>query len=123
MPYFPLERPARAARVSFVENTPAVIRSHDGCRKAKLQTVSLTGGLLYLPKPVDRGSHVKLMFLTRNGSVLGAAEMLSPISWSLQPFKFLKLYDDDQRRLEKTIQSTLKQSWRDRMQMEHYRAW
>ena len=123
MPYFPPERPTRAPRISFAENTPAVVRSGDGCRKAKLQTVSITGGLLYLPKPVDQGSQVKLMFLTRSGAVQGAAEMLSPISWSLQPFKFLKLYDDDQRRLEATIQSTLKQSWRDRVQMEHYRAW
>ena len=123
MPYFPPERPSRAPRISFTENTPAVVRSRDGCRKGKLQTVSLTGGLLYLPKPVDQGSQVKLMFLTGCGCVLGAAEMLSPISWSLQPFKFVKLYDDDQRRLEATIQSTLRRSWRDRVQMERYRAW
>jgi hypothetical protein len=123
MPYFPPDLPARAQRISFVENTPAVVRSRDGCRKGKLQTVSLTGGILYLPKPVDQGAQVKLMFLTNSGSVLGAAEMLSPISWSLQPFKFLKLYDDDQRRLEATIQLTLKQRWRDRVQMERFRAW
>jgi hypothetical protein len=123
MPFFPLERPSRAPRVSFVENTPAVVRSSDGCHKGKLQTVSVTGGLLYLPKPVDQGLKVKLMFLTRSGAVLGAAEMLSPISWSLQPFKFLKLYDDDQRRLEATIQSSLKQTWRDRVEMERFRAW
>ena len=123
MTYFPPERTPRAPRISFAETTPAVLRSHDGCRKAKLQIVSLTGGLLWLSKPVDQGSHVKLMFLTRSGSVLGAAEMLSPISWSLQPFKFVKLYDDDQRRLAATIQSTLKQSWRDRVQVERYRAW
>jgi hypothetical protein len=123
MPYFPPEYPVRSPRVSFAENTPAVVRSRDGCRKGKLQTVSLTGGLLYLPKPVDQGSQVKLMFLTRSGSVLGAAEMLSPISWSLQPFKFLKLYDDDQRRLEATIQSSLKQKRSDWIQRESYRAW
>jgi hypothetical protein len=123
MPYFPPERPARAPRISFAENTPAVVRSREGCRKGKLQTVSLTGGLLYLPKPVDQGALVKLMFLTDSGAVLGAAEMLRAISWSLQPFKFLKLYDDDQRRLEATIEETLKQRWHDRGQMERFRAW
>jgi len=50
---------------------------HDGCRKAKLQIVSLTGGLLWLSKPVDQGSHVKLMFLTqgpRQPAVQGSLE-------------------------------------------------
>ncbi len=123
MPFFPPERPSRATRISFVENTPAVVRARDGCRKGKLQTVSLTGGLLYLPKPVDQGALVKLMFLTERGAVLGAAEMLSAISWSLQPFKFLKLHDDDQRRLESTIHNVLQRSWYARVQMERYRAW
>jgi hypothetical protein len=123
MPYFPPELPSRATRISFIENTPAVVRLRDGCRKGKLQTVSLTGGLLYLPNPVDQGALVKLMFLTDRGAVLGSAQMLSAISWSLQPFKFLKLYDDDQRRLESTIQTMLKRSWHARAQMEHYRAW
>lgn len=89
----------------------------------KLQVISLTGGLLCLPKPLDRGSAVRLMFLTGSGSVLGAAEMLSPIAWHLQPFKFTRLYDDDQERLETAIQFSLERSRRDRVQMESYRAW
>lgn len=123
MPFFPPDLPSRATRISFIENTPAVIRARDGCRKGKLQTVSLTGGLLYLPRPVDRDALVKLMFLTDRGAVLGAAQMLSAISWTLQPFKFLKLFDDDQRRLESTIHTMLKRSWHSRVQMDRYRAW
>ena len=63
------------------------------------------------------------MFLTGSGSVLGAAEMLSPISWSLQPFKFVGLYDANRRRLQAAIQSSLKQNRREHGQMERYRAW
>ncbi len=51
------------------------------------------------------------------------AEMLSPISWSLQPFKFVGLYSDDQQRLKMAIQSSLDQNRRDYDQMERYRAW
>jgi hypothetical protein len=63
------------------------------------------------------------MFLTGSGSVLGVAEMLSPISWSLQPFKFVGLYNDDQQRLKMAIQSSLDQNRRDHRQMERHRAW
>jgi hypothetical protein len=63
------------------------------------------------------------MFLTERGSILGAAEMLSPISWHLQPFKFTRLYDDDEERLETAIQSSLERNRRGRGQMERYRAW
>lgn len=89
----------------------------------KLQVISVTGGLLCLAKPLDQGSQVKVMFLTGKGSVLGAAEMLSPISWSLQPFKFIRLYNDDQEKLEAAIQSSLEQNRNDHGQMERYRAW
>jgi len=63
------------------------------------------------------------MFLTRSGSVLAVAEMLSPVSWSLQPFKFVKLYDDDELRLQAAIQSSLDRSRRALGQLERNRAW
>lgn len=85
--------------------------------------ISLTGGLLSLPSPLVQGAQVKLMFLTGNGSVLGSAEMLCPISWSLQPFKFLGLYNDDQQKLQAAIQSSLDQNRHDVGQMERHRAW
>ncbi|MFZ0201132.1 MAG: hypothetical protein WB523_00365 [Candidatus Sulfotelmatobacter sp.] len=85
--------------------------------------ISLTGGLLSLPSPLVQGVQVKLMFLTGKGSVLGAAEMLCPISWSLQPFKFLGLYNDDQQKLQSAIQSSIDQNRQDHGQMERHRAW
>jgi hypothetical protein len=46
------------------------------------------------------------MFLTGAGSVLGGAEMLSPVSSDLQPFRFVSLAAADQRRLGVTIQAS-----------------
>jgi len=113
----------RAPRARFWENTPAVLRSPRGFTRGKLQVISLTGGLLTLPKPLDHGTRVKLMFLTPKGSVFGAAEMLPQISWSLQPFKFTRLYDDDEGRLQATIQSSLGQRRRRHDEVERFRAW
>jgi len=66
---------------------------------AKLQVISLTGGLLSLPQPVVQGTQVKLIFLTGGGAVLGGAEMLRPVTSGLQPFRFVSLAADDHRRL------------------------
>jgi hypothetical protein len=99
--------PQRAPRVRLAGTTPAVLRFPDGRRASgKLQVVSLTGGLLSLSNPVVQGSQVKLMFVTRAGSVLGGAEMLSPLSSDLQPFRFVSLASADQRRLGATIPSS-----------------
>jgi hypothetical protein len=99
----------RTARVRLADLTPVVLRFNDGHRRpGKLEVISLTGGLLCVSKPLAQGSRVKLMFLTQTGSVLGTAEMLSPVSWSLQPFRFVALEEDDQRRLRTVIQSSLK---------------
>lgn len=83
---------------------------------ASLQVISLTGGLLSVPQALIQGSQVKLMFLTGCGSVLGAAEMLCPISDALQPFRFISLAADDHRRLgdliwEHSSQNKFDQIW------------
>jgi hypothetical protein len=49
------------------------------------------------------------MFLTHTGPVLGAAEMLSPLTGTQQPFRFVSLPVDDRRRLGAAIESTLHQ--------------
>jgi hypothetical protein len=69
---------------------------------------------------LDRGSRIKLMFLTQTGPVLGAAEMLSPVSNTRQPFRFVALAEGDQHKLRTVIQSSLdagEQAW-----IEKYRA-
>ena len=88
-----------------------------------LQVVSSTGGLLCLSKPLIRGTRIKVMFLTQRGPVLGSAEMLSPVTWGLQPFKFVKLYEDDESRLAAAIQSCMERYHHYHWQTERYRAW
>ncbi len=120
----PQHAPKRAPRTSFPEITHAVLRCENGSRVlGRLQIISVTGGLLGLDKPLNQGSRVKLMFLTGKGSVYGTAEMLPPVSWIQQPFKFTKLYDNDQKRLKAAIQLSLDQERSDVGQMERFRAW
>jgi len=92
--------PWRCPRAHLDGNNPIVLRFPNGHRiGASLQVISDTGGLLSLSKSVDQGSRVRLMFLTEAGSVLGGAEMLPPVSDRLQPFRFISLPADDQRRV------------------------
>ena len=102
---------SRSPRAWLVSPTPAVLRFPDGHHsRGELKVISLTGGLLSLPKTLDQGSRVKLMFLTQTGAVLGAAEMLSPNSWTSQPFRFVSLDERDQCRLSAVIELSLGQN-------------
>jgi hypothetical protein len=103
-----LHAPLRAPRIHLADFTPAVLRFQDGQRASgQLKVLSVNGGLLSLPDPIDQGSQVKLMFLTHTGAVLGAAEMLSPVTSTQQPFRFVSLPVDDRRRLGAAIESSL----------------
>jgi hypothetical protein len=78
-----------------------VLRFPSGeCVTSSLEIISSTGGLLGLSKPLIRGTRIKVMFLTQRGPVLGTAEMLSAVSWTQQPFRFVALAYGDQRRLK-----------------------
>ncbi len=121
----------RAERVRLDDSIPAVVRFDDGKRSSgRLKVVSMTGGLLALPQPVRQGSIGKLMFLTPSGAVLGSAEMLMPMSWELQPFRFIGFSGDDHGRLENAIQSYIqkkrtqnKELQHEREKLENFRAW
>jgi hypothetical protein len=122
---FPQSQPvARTTRVYLTERTPAVLRLDDGSRvPGKLKVVSLTGGLLSVTRPVETGSSAKVMFLTGAGMVLGAAKMLSPLSWELQPFRFVSLTCGDHERLKTTIRQSMDRSRTLHVQIERSRAW
>ena len=108
MTTLPQTYPCRAPRVRLTDFTSAVLRLPDGgCITGSLEIISSTGGLLCLAKPLNRGSRVKLMFLTDHGPVLGAAELLSPVSWTRQAFRFVALAYGDQRRLRAITQGSL----------------
>jgi hypothetical protein len=105
----------RCPRVHFADITPAMLRLPDGSgSRGVLTTISLTGGLLHLNNALERGSRINLLFVTPAGPVLGKAEMLKAISRSEQPFRFLSLEEEHQRRLRSAIQSELQpveQAW------------
>ena len=107
----------RAPRLNLSDVIHAVLRFEDGHRtQAQLEVISLTGGMLSLPKPAVREARVKLMFVTPTGPVLGTAEMLNPVSWNQQPFRFVGLDRDDQ------IQSSFGQVSKDQEWIDKYRA-
>lgn len=114
----------RPPRLQFAQTTPAVLRFQSGRRvRGKLQVVSVTGGLLNLSTPLDQGSRVKLMFMTGAGTVLGTAEMLPSVSDTQQPFRFVGIDENDERRLRDVIQSFADQSRRDQGSIVRDRAW
>jgi len=109
MTHFPQPHPSRrAARVQLGKSVLAVIRLEDGRRtKANLQTISVTGGLLHLPRALATGAFIELAFQTQSGPVHGMAEILSPVRKGtdsvLQPFRFVALDDDDHGRLRTSV--------------------
>jgi hypothetical protein len=84
-----------------------------------LEVISSTGGLLRLSKPLIRGTRIKVMFVTQGGPVLGAAEMLTPISWTEQPFRFVALAHSDQQRLQAITGCSLKPKIPKPVQLDH----
>lgn len=121
----------RPERARFAEPVPVVLRFTDGNRSAgTLKVVSVTGGLMAVPRPVAQGLTAKVMFLTSAGSVLGMAQMLTPLSWDRQPFRFLSLHHDDETRLQAAIQSCRERDQRENKQIkrglnqvDNFRAW
>lgn len=97
----PERRPQRLRLASAI---PIVLRRQDGNRvPGKLQCVSMTGGLVVPASLLPPGSMVKLIFVTPKGPITGTAEMLHPVSWTEQPFRFVTIPDTDQHRLSAVI--------------------
>src|ERR1700756_5957722 len=116
MTHFPQPHPTRrAARVQLGDSVLAAIRLEDGRRaKAKLQTISVTGGLLRLAQSLAQGDFVEVAFQTQSGPIHGMAEALSPMrnisDGVLQPFRFVALEDDDHRRLRLSLDHVVDRS-------------
>lgn len=104
---FQSEREKRSPRLRLAEFTPIVLRCQDGNRiSGKLQCVSLTGGLVIPTALLPPGALVSLMFVTARGPVTATAEMLAPVSWTEQPFRFTTIPTSDQGRLRAVIKSS-----------------
>jgi hypothetical protein len=116
MTHFPQPHPSRrAARVQLGNTVLAAIRLEDGRRtKAKLQSISITGGMLQLSHSLGQGDFVEVAFQTQAGPVHGMAEVLTPTQkiadGVLQPFRFVALEDDDHRRLRSSLDHVVDRS-------------
>jgi hypothetical protein len=88
-----------------------------------VQVISVTGGLLCLSSPLDQGARVKLMCLTDAGALLGTAEMLASVSPTQQPFRFVSMDEDDQRRLREFIQVSIELNRAEQQSIIRDRSW
>ncbi len=117
MTHFPQAHPQRRApRIQLGGSVAALVMLEDGERaKGKLQSISVTGGLLRLAKSLGHGDFVEIAFHTQSGPVRGMAEMLDPMRAApdgvLQPFRFVALEDDDHRTLRMTVDSVADKSF------------
>ncbi len=121
LPQRPLSR--RAPRARLNEHTPAVVRLQDGrLASGKLLVISATGGLLGVAGPLQQNSVVKIMFVTKDGPILGTAEMLHPINSSLQAFQFASVSPADQKRLGATVRASISRTVDEDDWIQRYRA-
>jgi len=116
MTHFPQPNPSRrATRIHLGGAIAALVLAEDGQRaKGKLQTISVTGGMLRLGNPLEQGDFVEIAFQTQSGPVRGMAEMLCPVRAGegiLQPFRFIALGDDDHRNLRMVVDSVADRSF------------
>jgi hypothetical protein len=115
MTHFPQPNPGqRSPRIQLNGSVAAAIHSEGGEKaRAKLQSLSITGGLLQMPQELSAGDFVEIAFHTRSGPVHGMAEMLPPVrkfkSACLQPFRFIALGEEDHRKLRRALDAVLDQ--------------
>jgi hypothetical protein len=102
----------RPVRVRLPGLPLATIRFGDGqSTSARLQIISITGGLLRVLKPLHSKAVVEVMFSTDLGPVLAMAELLNPCSAApigLQPFRFVSINGAELQKLRAAIASCLK---------------
>jgi hypothetical protein len=117
MTYFPQTNAnQRSPRVKLNGSVAAAVLADGGQRaRAKLQTISITGGLLQLQTELSPGDFVEIAFHSQSGAICGMAEMLHPMrkfhSACLQPFRFIALADEDDRKLRMALDSALDRSY------------
>ena len=113
----------RAPRFRLTQATPTVLQFQDSSVIAgELQVISRNGGLLSLSAPLEHGSTAALAFRTHRGLVSGTVEMLHPLSWSSQPFRFVSLEADVQNRMQVAFQSGLYRNLDEEQWIEEFRA-
>ncbi|HVN18225.1 MAG TPA: hypothetical protein VMU05_05610 [Dongiaceae bacterium] len=106
--------PRRAPRASVRGTVSALIRLENGRQfSARVQQLSITGGLLDVAAYVEERTWVKLTVYLAGGLVRATAEMMFPMrggSGYLQPFRFVSLGADELHVLDREVTALLKES-------------
>jgi len=91
-----------------------VIRLENGRQmSAKLQQLSITGGMLELAAYLEERTWVDLTIYLNSGLVRATAEMMFPMSGAssyLQPFRFTSLGEEELHAVDREVTALLKQS-------------
>jgi hypothetical protein len=107
-------RSTRAPRVALRGTTTVLIQLENLRRiPAKLQQLSITGGLLELAKYVDERAKVDLTLPVGSSILRPKAQMLFPMRGArgyLQPFRLINVSAEELQILEREINSLLKQT-------------
>lgn len=115
MTYFMQRQPARRAPRAKVRGTiSAVIRLENGRQlPAKLQQLSITGGLLDLAAYLEERTWVDITLYLSSGPVRTTAEIMFPMLGAvsyLQPFRFTGLREAELHAIDTEVTELLKQS-------------
>jgi len=108
MSHFPQPNAKRRAARARIGDAVSVLVVRQGGQRVsgKLQSISVTGGLLLLSRPMAEGDFVEIAFQTQSQPVNGMAEMLAPLylnGRTLQPFRFIALADEDHHALRNMV--------------------
>lgn len=106
--------PRRAPRANVCGTLSAVIRLENGRQlPARLQKLSITGGLLDVPAYLEERTWVDLIIYLSSGLVRATAEMMFPMRITMgyrQPFRFTSLGEDELHAIDREVTELLQQS-------------
>lgn len=102
----------RSSRVRLGGSVLALVLLENGRQiRARMNQLSVNGGLLSLERPLDEGIKVTVLFHLGSTSTRTRAEMLFPM-WAtkgcLQPFRFLELPEDGRDKLTSELTALVK---------------
>lgn len=103
----------RAPRANVRGSIAAVVRLENGRQlAAKLQIISITGGLLDLAAYLEERTWVDVTIYLSSGPVRATAEMMFPMLGAvsyLQPFRFTNLGGDELHAIDQEVNAVLQQ--------------
>jgi hypothetical protein len=102
----------RSSRVRLGGSVLALVLLENGRQvRARMNQLSVNGGLLSLERPLDEGIKVTVVFHLGSTSTRSRAEMLFPM-WAtkgcLQPFRFMELPEDGRDKLTSELVALVK---------------